>query len=55
MIYRLAFHNSGARLLHSPDLDDMRRAIVEADDDRDRPRSGAPQSCLRPLRDPAAA
>lgn len=40
MIYGYFIRRSSVRLMHSPDLDDMRRAIAE--DDQDGPGGGSP-------------
>lgn len=44
MIFRLVFLTGGLRLMHSPDLDDMRRALLEEDEDHDGPDGGAPHA-----------
>ena len=40
MIFNFALRTSATRVMHSPDLDDMRRAIV--DEDQDGPDGGDP-------------
>ena len=45
MIYGYFLRRSSLRLMHSPDLDDMRRAIGE--EDQDGPDGGSPD--IRPL------
>ncbi|WP_164932879.1 hypothetical protein [Tropicibacter alexandrii] len=53
MIFNLVFQTSGLRLMHSADLDDMRRAIADEDDDG--PDGGSPHAAPHPEHDRAVA
>ena len=55
MIFRMVFQNSGLRRMHSADLDDMRRALTDDDEDQDGPDGGSPCADPRCQRDRAAA
>ncbi|WP_168797905.1 hypothetical protein [Pacificoceanicola onchidii] len=52
-MFTFVFRNSGLRLMHSPDLDDMRRAME--DDDQAGPDGGTPHVRRQPPSHPVLA